>query len=108
MNQTYGIILTTTSSKDEAERLAEMLVRETYAACVQIMAISSVYTWQDELLSEGEWLLMIKTKTDLYAQIESALEEHHSYEVPEIVCVPIIEGAEPYLSWVDANTKEIR
>jgi len=99
------MILTTVGSLDEAERLAAMLVREQLAACVQITTITSTYTWQDVLHRDPEWLLLIKTKADLYGQVEDALHVHHSYDTPEILQVPIVEGSAPYLAWIAENTK---
>lgn len=105
MDHSFCMIFTTTGSQDEAQRLALMLVREQLAACVQTMSISSTYTWQGDLFTEPEWLLLIKTKTDLYPQVENALYEHHSYETPEITSVPITAGSAAYLAWVDENTR---
>lgn len=107
MIPTYCMILTTTSSKAEADRLAVILVGEKLAACVQAIQISSTYTWQEELVSESEWLLLIKTRSALYPQVEDALRKHHSYETPEITCVPISAGSAPYLAWIDATTMDL-
>jgi periplasmic divalent cation tolerance protein len=101
----YCMVMTTTGSQEEGERLAAMLVSEKLAACVQITPISSTYTWQDTLQKEPEWLLLIKTKADLYEEVEDALGVHHSYDTPEIIQVPITQGSMAYLSWVDENTK---
>ncbi len=107
MKPTYCMILTTTTSKAEADRLAVMLVGKNLAACVQAVQISSTYTWQDDLVSEAEWLLLIKTRAALYQQVEDALRKHHSYETPEIICVPITAGSAPYLAWIDATTMDL-
>ncbi len=107
MNPTYCMILTTTSSKAEADQLAALLVGEKLAACVQAMQISSTYTWQDDLVSEREWLLLIKTRAALYQRVEDTVREHHSYETPEIICVPVIAGFAPYLSWINAVTMDL-
>ena len=101
----YCMILTTAGSQDEAESLAAMLVREQLAACVQITAITSTYTWQGVLHREPEWLMLIKTRADLYGQVEDALHAHHSYDTPEIVQVPITQGLASYFMWIDENTK---
>lgn len=105
MPHSYCLITTTAGSQDEAEHLASLLVCEKLAACVQITKISSVYTWEGTLHKEEEWLLLIKTRAELYEQIEDILHEHHSYETPEIICVPIAQGSAPYLAWIDENTK---
>jgi periplasmic divalent cation tolerance protein len=105
MGTSYCMVLTTTSSQDEAERLAEILVREQLAACVQITTINSTYTWQGTLHQDPEWLLLIKTRADLFDAVQETLCTHHSYETPEIIQVPIIQGSAPYLSWIDENTR---
>jgi periplasmic divalent cation tolerance protein len=104
MTHTYCVIHTSTSSADEAQRLAAMLVSQGLAACVQVFMMDSVYTWQGELHQEPEWLLQIKTRADLYPQVEKALLAHHSYETPEILCMPVIQGSDAYLAWLDAST----
>lgn len=105
MAKTYCMILTTASSQDQADFLADILVSNGLAACVQTSAITSTYRWQGSLHTEPEWLLRIKTTTDLYSQVEEALLEHHSYETPEIICIPVEQGSAPYLAWIDDNTR---
>jgi periplasmic divalent cation tolerance protein len=104
MSPTYSVILTTVGSQAEGDQLAALLVKEKLAACVQAMAISSTYAWQGSLQKDPEWLLLIKTRADLYPQVEEALLDHHSYETPEIIQVPITRGSQGYLGWVDENT----
>jgi periplasmic divalent cation tolerance protein len=105
MNQPdYCMILTTVGSPEEAENLASMLVGEQMAACVQSTAIQSTYTWEGELHQDPEWLLLIKTRADLYPRVEDALRAHHTYDTPEIIQVPILRGSAAYLAWIDAHT----
>ena len=104
MPDSHCVILCTTGSREEAERLAELLVSRKLAACVQISAITSVYTWQGDLHKDAEFLLLIKTAASRYAEVEAAIIEHHSYEVPEIVQLPIENGLPAYLEWISANT----
>ena len=104
MGTSYSMIITTIGSQDEAERLAAMLVSQKLAACVQITTIHSIYMWQDTLHQDPEWLLLIKTRADLYPKIEDALRAHHSYDTPEIIQVPILRGSASYLAWIDENT----
>ncbi len=101
----YCMILTTTGSKDEADRLAEMLVSRRLAACVQIVNIASCYMWQGKITRNAEWLLLIKTAAHLYPEVEKAIVENHSFEIPEIIQVPIVQGLDRYLGWIDENTK---
>jgi periplasmic divalent cation tolerance protein len=101
----YCILMTTTDSQDEADQLAELLVTQRLAACVQTTPITSTYTWQDTLTQESEWLLLIKTRADRYEAIQEALLKTHSYETPEILQVPVTQGSPAYLAWMEAQTK---
>lgn len=105
MPESYSLVLSTAGTAQEADRLAEMLVSSKLAACVQIVNIASVYTWEGEMHKEPEYLLLIKTAAGRYAEVESAIVQHHSYEIPEIVQVPIERGLPAYLAWIAANTK---
>lgn len=102
--QRYSMILTTTGSRTEAEQLARSLVEHKLAACVQVLDITSFYTWEGTLEQAPEHLLLIKTVQQHYPQIEAFLQEHHSYDVPEIVQVPIQQGLAAYLHWIDEST----
>jgi periplasmic divalent cation tolerance protein len=84
--------------------LAELLVSRRLAACVQITDIRSCYTWKDKTVKEPEQLLLIKTASHLYPEVEKTILENHSYEVPEIVQIPIAQGFDRYLGWISENT----
>jgi len=105
MTKSYDIILTTTGSKEEADRLAEMLVSRQLAACVQVINIGSTYMWQGKMTQEAEFLLLIKTASHMYSEVEKIIVENHSYEIPEIIQIPIVQGLPAYLAWIDENTK---
>lgn len=105
MFDAYCIILSTAGTQAEASRLAEMLVERKLAACVQIANISSVYRWQGQVQKEAEFLLLIKTATHLYSQVQAAIVENHSYEIPEVVQLPIVNGLDRYLGWIAENTQ---
>ena len=104
MPESCCVILCTTSSRDEAEQLAELLVTRKLAACVQIAAVSSIYIWDGDLHRDAEHLLLIKTATRRYDEVEAAIRENHSYEVPEIVQLPIESGLPAYLDWISEST----
>ncbi len=104
MSNLYCVILTTAGSQDEANRLAEMLVSRQLAACVQIANILSCYRWKGAVTREVEFLLLIKTAAHLYGAVEAAIVENHSYEVPEVVQLPIEQGLDRYLGWISENT----
>lgn len=92
-------------SLEEACHIANVLVSEQLAACVNVIDnIHSIYRWRGAIQSAAESLMLIKTRANLLPMIELRLSELHSYEVPELVAVPIGEGARPYLDWVLAST----
>jgi len=101
----FVLILVTTSSQEEAERIARALVDSKLAACVNIISgLRSIYRWKGKTWDEGELLLLIKTRMVLFERVEGVIKELHSYEVPEIIAVPIIRGAETYLNWLRNST----
>ena len=96
------VVLTTVSSEKEAARIARHLVEQRLAACVSIVpGARSIYRWKDKVEDTPELLLVIKSRRDLFATLRAALQKAHSYEVPEIVALPIVDGSEPYLAWLD-------
>ncbi|GFE67584.1 divalent-cation tolerance protein CutA [Chroococcus sp. FPU101] len=101
----YGIILVTASSEDEAKMLASTLVSSKLAACVNLVPIQSIYTWQEQIHSEPEWQLIIKTDLTHFQTITQKIQELHSYDVPEIIALPIVAGSQSYLNWIKANIR---
>jgi periplasmic divalent cation tolerance protein len=100
------VVFMTAPNRDEAEKLARLLLEQRHAACVQILPeILSFYHWQDEILQDKEILLLAKTTDTRFAALEKAIRENHSYEVPEIVAVPASQISPPYLQWLTENTK---
>lgn len=99
----YGVVMVTAASRTEAEMIAKTLVEVHLAACVSLLPIHSIYTWQGEVQSEDEWQLLIKTDLKKFSQLESKVRELHSYEVPEIIALPIIAGSQSYLNWISEN-----
>jgi periplasmic divalent cation tolerance protein len=92
---------------DEANRLADMLVDKRLAACVQIMReMVSVYRWQGKVERQREVLLIAKTLSSKFAEVEREVVKLHSYETPEIVAFPLTAGSAPYLEWLSANVSE--
>jgi periplasmic divalent cation tolerance protein len=97
-------VFITAPDKDEASRLAEMLVERNLAACVQILpAMRSVYRWQGKIERQEEVLLIAKTFTAKFAELEREVRAVHSYETPEIVAVPLTAVSEPYQQWLSAS-----
>lgn len=102
----YGVVLVTATSKAEAEAIATSLVQSQLAACVSLFPIHSVYTWQGELHQEQEWQLLIKTDLAQFQALVTKIRELHSYEVPEIIVIPIVAGFQPYLKWITEQVKD--
>ena len=100
--KSYIQITTTTETKEEAEKIAQYLVEQKLAACVQITGpIASTYRWRGKVEGACEWHCLIKTREDFYDKVEKAIKKLHSYETPEIIAVPIIKGSKKYLNWID-------
>ena len=98
------VVLMTASSREEAARLAEMLIGSRLAACVQIMPeMESVYRWKGQVQREPEVLLLAKTTLSCFTELEREVRALHSYETPEIVAVPVTAISAPYLEWLNAN-----
>ncbi len=98
------IIVLVTCKPDDANKLASDLVTEKLAACVNVVKeVVSTYRFQDEVTSDTESLLIIKTHKDLWSRLEARIKELHTYDVPEIVSLPIEAGHPPYLNWLNAQ-----
>jgi len=105
-NRENVVIFITTGTDEEAHRIANMLLNQRKAACVNILPkIRSLFWWQDKLDSAQESLLIVKTRAALVDDIVSMVREIHSYDVPEVIALPIIGGNPDYLEWIG---KEVR
>ena len=102
----YCLVMVTVASEREGEKIAEALLSEKLAACVSITPVNSFYTWQEKINRDREWQLFIKTKLTLFAQLAQTIQALHSYEVPEIIALPILAGFQPYLNWISDNTQK--
>ena len=97
------IVLITAGNEEEAHKIARLLVKQKKAACVNILpGMDSFFRWKGKIDSAREALLLVKTRASLFPEIISLVKEIHSYEVPEIIALPIIAGSEDYLRWLDA------
>ena len=96
------LVFTTLPSADKAAEIAKLLVDEKLVACANLLpAIRSIYRWQDKVVDEGEILLLIKSSEDRFEAIRSRIRSLHSYQVPEVISIPIIAGDAEYLHWLD-------
>lgn len=101
------VVLSTCDSEEQAAKLARHLVESRLAACVSIVSGGrSVYRWKGAIEQAAEWLLVIKTRRDLFPALRLEIGKIHSYEVPELIALPIVDGAENYLAWLDTELRE--
>ena len=101
----HVVVMTTTETEHEARELATKVVEARLGACAQCSAVSSSFVWHGEVSHASETLLSIKTRSSLFGALRDFIVEHHSYETPEVIAVPVVDGSREYLSWVDDNTR---
>ena len=101
----FVVVLVTCGSEEEASKIAHALVDERLAACANIISpIRSIYRWQGKILDEREWLLVVKTRETRFQDLEKRVKSLHSYQVPEIISLPILAGSLSYLNWLEETT----
>ena len=99
----YIIVIATTASKQEAENIAQHLLQERLIACANItVPVASLFHWNDKLEKAEEHLVFMKTRKDLFEKLSETVKKLHSYEVPEIIALPIVDGSKEYLAWLDS------
>ena len=107
--KSYLQITTTTPTRDDANRIAEVLTSRRLAACVQVIdTIDSTYWWNGKIERTTEWLCLIKTEQRLYSEVESVIKDAHPYDVPEISAVEVAAGSLEYLAWLSAELTEAK
>ncbi len=101
------LVITTTGSRTEADKIADALVERRLAACVNIVGpISSTYRWQGKVETAEEYLLLIKTTQAAFEDVRDVIRELHSYELPECIEIVIEDGSAEYLTWIGENTRK--
>jgi periplasmic divalent cation tolerance protein len=101
MNNAYIIVLVTTANKVEAEKIAQTLLKERLIACANILnPVTSLFFWSGKIDKAEECLMVMKSRRDLFAELAECLKGLHSYEVPEVLAIPIVEGSAAYLAWM--------
>ncbi len=100
-------MLVTTSSKQEAENIAQKLLEHKLIACANIVGpVSSHFHWSGKIERAEEYLILMKSRSDLLGEISKAVDELHSYDVPEVLCLPVVGGSEGYLGWLEATLRQ--
>lgn len=94
------VVMVTAPNREEAERLACAALEARLAACVQLQPIASFYWWEGKITSDSELLLLFKTVPARFAALRDLILQHHSYDTPEIISLPVEDGAERYLNWI--------
>ena len=103
------VVLTTCAAEADAERMARALVEGGLAGCVSVVpGARSFYRWKGEIESSAEFLLVIKTSRDLFGALQREMETLHPYEVPELIALPVVAGAEDYLNWLRGKLRGAR
>jgi periplasmic divalent cation tolerance protein len=98
------VVLTTCESEEEAARLARHLVDHRLAACVNIIpGVRSIYRWKDQVEDSAEFVLVIKSRRDVFNKVREAIAQLHSYEIPEVIALPVVDGSDAYLRWLDCE-----
>lgn len=104
MEKSYLVLFITTASTGEAQQISRVLLEQRKAACVNIISnVESLFWWEDKLDSARENLLIVKTKASLLPEIINLVKKVHSYDVPEIIALPIVGGNQDYLEWIEKN-----
>jgi periplasmic divalent cation tolerance protein len=99
----YVIVLVTTASKLEAEKIINHLLNDRLIACANILGpVTSLYHWWGNIERSDEWLVLMKSRRDLFDRLTEAVKTLHSYEVPEILALPVVEGSRTYLDWLQS------
>jgi len=98
------VVFITAASCAEAERIGRMLVSDRLAACVNIVpTVTSLFWWEGRIATESEALMIVKTSRDRFTDLSAAVSATHSYSIPEIIALPIVDGAPVYLKWLEEN-----
>ncbi|MDP8212290.1 MAG: divalent-cation tolerance protein CutA [Candidatus Zapsychrus exili] len=103
----YIVVFVTTKDRKEAKKISDLLIEKKLVACVNIVdKISSIFWWEGKVSKEDEALLIMKTKEDCFQEIVEEVKAQHSYDVPEIIAIPIINGNKDYLDWINDSIRK--
>lgn len=102
----YIVVFITAGSQEEARMIGDTLISQRKAACVNIIPqINSLFRWEGKIEDDRESLLLVKTRAELFPEVVDAVKSVHSYDVPEIIALPIVEGSQDYLKWIGEETE---
>jgi len=102
LEKKYTVVLVTTVDKQEAENIVQQLLEKRLIACANITAVYSIFHWSGKTEKAEEYLVAMKSRKDLFKNLAETVKALHSYEVPEIIAVPVVEGSKAYLDWLDS------
>lgn len=105
MKNKYIMITTTFDNKEEADKVVNYLLEKRLVSCCQLSNITSSYHWKGKIEHSDEYLLQMKSRKELYKEIENEILKLHSYETPQIICYDIVNGYQGYLDWIEEETK---
>jgi len=101
LQNAYIVVMVTTANKQEAENIAQRLLKERLIACANIIGpVSSLFHWIGKIEKAEEYLIFMKSREDLFDKLAETVKALHSYEVPEIIALPIVDGSKAYLDWL--------
>ena len=101
----YIMITTTFDNKEEADKIIKLLLEKRLVSCCQLSNITSSYHWKGNIENSNEFLLQMKSKKELFKEIEEVILKHHSYETPQLIAYDIVDGYKGYLDWIEEETK---
>ncbi len=100
------IVLVTASTQEEALRIGRRMVEKKLVACVTVVPnVISIFEWEGKVSESPEWLMVLKSNSDAYCALEAEVQAHHSYDVPEILALPVVKGSRDYLAWLNDMTR---
>jgi periplasmic divalent cation tolerance protein len=106
MTDKFHVVISTCPDRSSADRIARRIIESRLAACVNVVGgVHSYYEWQNALEESDEFLLVIKSRIDVFNALQNVIISEHPYELPEVIAVPIKAGYAPYLAWLDANVR---
>lgn len=105
MENKYAVVLTTCENEESAKKVIDSLLAKELVACIQKFPICSFYSWKGEICNDNEIALLIKCNHKHFEDIKNTILDNHSYELPEIILLPINDGFDKYLNWIDDVSK---